>query len=207
MWHWKDCDREIGLIKQQYGLEDAEIHAAWILRKYSLQYKIKGFNDLNHDQRRYEVGKLRTSRLLALQKSGKPKKYRQTRKNFLKTNAYVHLTDIERESFIKAIGKCVSGWGFARLFAECIDKIYFDPARSPVSVDEQAFEQIVSRFETFLAVTKSEEAPSNFGVLIHDNNQTVAKRHTELMMKFHSKGTLWTEVQNIIETRSLWTVN
>ena len=200
MWHWRDCDREIGTIKQQYGLEDAEIHAAWILRKYSSQYKIDDFDNLNYDQRRYEVGKLRKSRLLALQKSGKPKKYRQTRKNFLKTDAYVHLTYSEREGFVRTIGQAVSGWGFARLFAECIDKIHFDPARSPLSVDEQAFEQIVSRFETFLAVTRSEEAPRNFGVLIHDNNQTVAKRHTELMMKFHRRGTLWTEVQNIIET-------
>ena len=72
VWHWRDCDREIGMIKQQFGLEDAEIHAAWILRKYSSQYKIDDFDNLNYDQRRYEVGKLRKSRLLALQKSGKP---------------------------------------------------------------------------------------------------------------------------------------
>ncbi len=200
VWHWRDCDRQISGVKKKYDLENAEIHAAWILRKYASQYKISDFEKLSYDQRRYEVSKLRKSRLLALQKAGKPKKYRQTRKNFLKTDAYVHLTHAERVDLIRAIAQSISGWGFARLFAESVDKIHFDPARSLVSVDEQAFEQIVSRFETFLAVTRSEEAPRNFGVLIHDNNQTVAKRHTDLMMKFHQKGTLWTEVQNIIET-------
>jgi hypothetical protein len=38
------------------------------------------------------------------------------------------------------------------------------------------------------------------GLLIHDNNKTVAHRHTELMKRFHSSGTLWTQVKYIIET-------
>jgi hypothetical protein len=37
-------------------------------------------------------------------------------------------------------------------------------------------------------------------MLIHDNNQTVEKRHTALMKHFHKKGTLWTALENIIET-------
>jgi len=36
--------------------------------------------------------------------------------------------------------------------------------------------------------------------LIHDNNETVAKKHTVLMKKFHASGTLWTNLKNIIET-------
>jgi hypothetical protein len=38
------------------------------------------------------------------------------------------------------------------------------------------------------------------GVVIHDNNQTVARKHTELMKSFHRSGTLWTTINNIIET-------
>jgi hypothetical protein len=37
-------------------------------------------------------------------------------------------------------------------------------------------------------------------MLIHDNNDTVSKKHTELMKHFHKEGTLWTSVKNIIET-------
>lgn len=41
---------------------------------------------------------------------------------------------------------------------------------------------------------------SIYGALIHDNNLTVAKRHTQLMQQFHRKGTLWTSINHIIET-------
>ena len=40
----------------------------------------------------------------------------------------------------------------------------------------------------------------NFGLLIHDNNLTVAKKHTMLMKDFHRNGTLWGRIKNIIET-------
>ena len=39
-----------------------------------------------------------------------------------------------------------------------------------------------------------------YGLLIHDNNETVSKRLTELMKQFHRKGTFWTDITNIIET-------
>jgi hypothetical protein len=94
----------------------------------------------------------------------------------------------------------VSNWHFARLFAECINKIWFDPNRSQQSIDEQSFEQIVSRFEHFLRIISHNESKSIMGMLIHDNNQTVAKRLTNLMIKFHNEGTLWTKLKNIIET-------
>ena len=84
--------------------------------------------------------------------------------------------------------------------AECIDKIYFDPNRSSNTVDEQAFEQVVSRYEQYLQITGGIESQPNFGLLIHDNNETVAKKHTELMKKYHREGTLWTQLENIIET-------
>jgi hypothetical protein len=37
-------------------------------------------------------------------------------------------------------------------------------------------------------------------LLIHDNNETVAKKHTDLMKQFHQKGTMWTNLKAIIET-------
>jgi hypothetical protein len=200
VWHWRDCDREISVIKAKYGLQDAEMHTAWILRSYLEQSKIANFDSLTYVQRRYEVEKLRKVELLRLQRAGNSKQYRQTRKNCAKTQEYVHLSYDERRAFIKEIAQCVSNWGFARLFAECVDKIHFDPARATQSIDEQAFEQIVSRFEKYLGYINSGQDKKCFGLLIHDNNQTVAKELMELMRGFHRKGTLWTSVVNIIET-------
>ena len=67
------------------------------------------------------------------------------------------------------------------------------------TIDEQAFEQVVSRFEKFLGNIES-AGQSNYGLLVHDNNHAVAKRHTALMRRFHQAGTHWTTIERIIET-------
>lgn len=198
IWHWKDCDRTIRAIKKKHNLDNAEIHTAWILRSYKEQGQIKDFDFLDFKQRRSQVEIIRKTELYKLQKSGKPKQYRQTKKNYKETEIYVHLNYAERRDFIKDLARCISSWGFARIFAECIDKIHFDPTRINKTVDEQAFEQLVSRFEQCLQRDKTNVPP--YGLLIHDNNQTVAKKHTELMKIFYQKGTLWTDIKSIIET-------
>lgn len=104
-------------------------------------------------------------------------------------------------AFLNEVAGSIGSWSFARIFAECINKIHFDPSRSKQSVDEQAFEQIVSRFEQYLSINgKAHPDDQIFGALIHDNNETVSKKHTELMKRFHSHGTLWTKIEKIIET-------
>ena len=200
IWHWRDADSEITNIKLRYDLGNTEIHTAWLLRKYLEQSRINNFNNLSRAQRQSEVRKFRTRHLLQLQKANNSRTYRQTRKNYAKTDAYIHLTLQERQNFVSEIAGCVSNWGFARLFAECIDKIHFDPLRTPSSVDEQAFEQVISRFEKYLQNTDDTNDQRNYGLIVHDNNETVERKHTLLMRRFHQKGTLWINVQRIIET-------
>ncbi len=156
---------------------------------------------MNYTQRRHEIQKLRKIELLRLQKSPNKNHYKQTKKNYRQTEAYIHLTHHERISFIQELADVIGKWSFARLFAECVNKIHFDPTRSKRSVDEQALEQLVSRFEQYMKiVSKSTKNTHLFGTLIHDNNETVAKKHTELMKRFHRHGTLWTSIEHIIET-------
>jgi hypothetical protein len=200
--YWKSCDNDIETIKHKYQLENSEIHLGWILRPYLEQTKINGFDHLNYTQRRSQVEQFRKTELLRLQKSGNPKLYHQIKKNYLKTNSYIHLTYSERKEFIKTVANCVSKWGFARVFAECVDKVHFDPAKraNNQTIDEQCFEQIVSRFEQYLQIIGSGMPKSCCGLLIHDNNQTVSRKHTDLMKLFHKKGTPWTNLKAIIET-------
>lgn len=198
IWHWKTCERDVLNIKRPYQLSDAEIHTAWMLRPYVEQMRVSGFDQLNYDDRRAAVERERRAELLRLQSKPLHKQYRQTEKNFRHTNGYVHLTLSERREFVLKVAECVAGWGFARLFAECVDKVHFDPRRSTRTVDEQAFEQIVSRFEQYLQ-SQSQQQRSH-GLLIHDNNETVARKHTDLMKSFHRSGTLWTNIESIIET-------
>lgn len=200
VWHWRTCDSDISAIKREYELESSEMHVAWMLRKYREQNLVKDFEKLDHQQRRYEVEKLRKVELLRLQRSGNPKLYKQTRKNFRKTTDYIHLTLAERQAFIEEIAQSISNWGFARLFAECVDKVHFDPSRAPLSVDEQAFQQLVSRFEQYLEAIGAGQSGRSYGLIIHDNNVTVAKKHTEIMKKFLRQGTFWADIENLVET-------
>ena len=191
---WKQHHSQLERIKSFYVLEDAEIHVAWMMRPYVEQRSIPSFESMAYERRRSEVRKRRNAELLRLQRVNR-KGYKQTRKNYKKTEAYVHLTLDERRQAVTDIAQLVSGWGVVRLFAECIDKLHFDPTITNTTVHEQAFEQVVSRFERYL-----QNRQSDYGLLIHDNNQTVAKKHTELMKEFLKKGTLWTRVEHVIET-------
>ena len=138
---------------------------------------------------------------MRLQRSKNRKAYLQAKKSYKHTDPYVHLTHAERMAFLRAVADCVGGWKFARLFAECIDKIHFVSIVNPLPVDEQAFEQIVTRVEAYLENTRNRKVDdANYCLIIHDNNETSAKKHTELMHKFHRKGTFWRKVGNIIET-------
>lgn len=199
---WKYCENGISQIKAKYGLNDAEIHTAWIARKYLEQSRIADFEKLSHAQRIYEVGKYRKKEMLTLQKNPTQKtKYKQIKKNFQKTQPYVHLTFAERTSLLQELADFVGSWSFARIFCEAIDKIHFDPTRTKLTVDEQGLEQIVSRFEIFMSTTKKKKKLKEmFGTLVHDNNETVSKKHTELMQRFHTKGTFFTKIKHIIET-------
>ena len=80
-----------------------------------------------------------------------------------------------------------------------LTKLHFDPVRAQRSVGEQAFEQLISRFQQFLINTES-AGQQNFGLIIHDNNQTISTKHTQLMRQFHAQGTLWTHITRIMET-------
>lgn len=195
---WKQCDKIIAKVKQAGKIKNAEIHTAWMLRSYLEQRKIANFEKLNHCQRRSAVLSLRKRYLYNLQRNN-PKMYHKTKKIYKKTDPYVHLTHDERKSLIIKFSKIIGSWGYARLFAECVDKIHFDPNRTTQSVEEQAFEQVVSRFERYLQ-NISTTKKRLMGMLIHDNNETLSTRLTNLMMLFHKKGTLWTRIKNIIET-------
>jgi hypothetical protein len=196
VWHWRDCDNEIRELKRRFDLLDSEIHTGWLIRDYREQSQIKDFEKLGYPERRREVEKIRLGRLLQLQGE-----QRKTFKKYVaQTEGYSHLTFAERKEFVLHLAKKISGWGFSRLFAECIDKVHFDPSRSTYDVDEQAFEQVITRFQTFLSkIPVPPGEKKNYGILIHDNNPAGEANLTELMKRFQMKGTLWRDIDSIIE--------
>lgn len=200
VWHWRDADREITRLLARYDLADEEFHTAWLLRNYQEQNQIPNFRTMDRAARRSAVQRFRAGELLRLQRAQNSKSYKQRKKDYRHTEAYIHLTQTERTALVREVADAVSHWGFARLFAECIDKIHFDPQRMGRTIEEQAFEQVITRFHRYLSNIQDVDAPPNYGLLVHDNNEAVAKKHTALMRHFHEEGTLYATIDKIIET-------
>jgi hypothetical protein len=196
---WKNAENEIQKIKAKYRIADKEIHTAWIMRKYLEQSRISNFEKLPEEKRIYEVEKIRKAEILKLQKIG-GSTYKQARKNYKETSDYIHLTYDERKLLISDLAQMIASWDYARLFAECIDKVSYDPSRHTGTIAEQALEQVTTRFEYCLLNLSNSTGAFQYGLLIHDNNETVSKKHTALMKEFHRTGTLWKKIPHIIET-------
>src|SRR5208282_5341859 len=67
---WREADAVIAQIMSRYGLEEAELHAAWLLRKYLEQSRIADFDKLDWDQRRSQVVRLRVAEIHRVRKFG-----------------------------------------------------------------------------------------------------------------------------------------
>ncbi|MDE6370203.1 MAG: DUF3800 domain-containing protein [Duncaniella sp.] len=198
--YWKNIHKKINQIKDKYRLTDCEIHTGWILRKYREQALIQDFEKLSDTERRAQVNALRHTNLANLYKQ-KNRSFTQAKKNYKHTEPYIHLTYDERLDFLREIADLVGNSRYVRIFAECIDKPHLATLPHHQPCDEQALEQIVSRFEHYMSnIAKARNSESLYGLLVHDNNQTVSEKHTKLMQKFHIKGTIWTKINHVVET-------
>jgi hypothetical protein len=201
IYHWRDADREVSGVLSRFGLAESELHTGWMLHSYREQSRIPGFEAMAYPERRAAVGRERAAYLLQLQRTRQSKTLRQIKKTYRHTEAYVHLTRDERLNVVRQVADRVGRWGFARLFAECIDKLHFDPAATGRAVEVQAFEQVITRYERFLAnVDPQVPGQKQLSLVIHDNNESVARKHTALMRDFHRFGAPYVNLDHIVET-------
>lgn len=191
---WKDKDTKITAIKRRLGLHEAEIHSGWMNRRYVEQEKIADFTSLSHDERRRAVKKERDNVLIRAAALN-PKKLKSVRTNFRKTENYVHLTLAERQNVLDQVASEIGSWGDARLFGEAINKDVFAG-----DTFDQAFSQVVTRFNTFLVNRGNALEETLHGILVQDNNDTVAGKLTQAMRQYHRQGTLWSTIDRIVET-------
>lgn len=206
---WREADASISEIMAKYGLAGEELHAAWLLRKYIEQSKIDGFDDLNWDERRNQVARLRVAEIHRVRKLGIAKRNSQLKKIYRRTGPYTHLTFNERNQLAREIAEAISKWEWAVLIASCLDKSYFLTKHNPDRVNAFAFSRIILQFAQFLedaegfgsiADADFDRQPSQleYGLVIHDNNPTVALKHTRQMQFIRES--LRTNIDRIIET-------
>jgi len=197
VWDWREQDREVEVFKGRYGLEGVEIHTGWMARRYLEQERTAGFDRLGREDRRRAVRRERDATILRKAALKGETAVRETRKNFRKTDPYIHLTQGERMDCLRGLADLIGSWGHARLFAEATDKRAFGSTPPRVPPREEGFTQLVTRFQMFLQRQADRRA---VGILVHDNNLTAELRLTRLMRRFHEIGTMWTTIDRIVET-------
>lgn len=123
---------------------------------------------------------------------GDRKKIKAYRKECRETGRYAHLTRDERLACLRDLATELAKWEGIRIFADAISKADFQlGTRSPY---EMAFEQVLTRYQTYLSHV------GDTGIVVHDNNATVAPRLHQLCRRFHEEGTFYRQIPNIVET-------
>lgn len=194
---WSVCSSEIRLIKDRHHLKDQELHTAWMAQKYPEQERIIDFHKKGHTERRRLVQNQRSNALLGLDRSRKYARHKALKKNYKKSAGYIHLTWAERIQFLKEIGDAVGAWRDAKLFCECVDKARYTHAQP---IFQQSFEQVVSRFQSFLSTRSTGPGIAEKGIIVQDHNSSEAIGLTKLMRAFYKTGTQWRQINRIVET-------
>jgi len=190
---WRQKDAEISRVFNAHNLY-GEMHTAWMARAYAEQDRIPGFAALSPDDRRAAVMVERTKDLGAALLRGRGDSSANTlRKNFKKTEAYIHLTHAERIAILRATADAIGGWEDAVIFADAQQKAANVGAEQRIL--DNAFEQVVTRFHHYM-----ERKQVDLGMLVQDQNQTAALRLTHLARRYHAGGTRYAEVPRLVET-------
>jgi hypothetical protein len=197
---WKNWDRQVSSVKSKYHISGKEIHTGYMVRGYSEQDQIADFSTLTMHSRRMQVEEKRKELLKQALKHKTHRQVKEKMRNFRMTEPYIHLTLDERKQCVKEIVTLVTNWTDCRLFAQVIDKKEFQTKHPSSDIFEDSFTQIVSRFEAFLVNRGPSVGRELAGLIVEDNNASVSRKLTEKMREFHRKGTVWTQVEHIVET-------
>ena len=189
---WKTLDSNLEREKTPFDLDGIEIHCGWMARRYSEQESIKDFEQLDRTARRGAGLKAIQRRAGVIGVSGKREKVKAYRVESKKISPYLHLTREERFKCLEALAIELAEWPAVRIFADAISKPDFTAGK--YTPYELAFEQIVSRYQTFLAKQGLK------GIIVSDNNATAAPRLTALSRQFHKDGTLYQNIPDVVET-------
>jgi hypothetical protein len=188
---WRQKDTEITRIFNAHNLY-GELHTAWMARKYNEQERIAGFESLSPGDRRSAVLIERKKDLAAASLRGDAA-VKTLRKNFQKTQDYIHLTYADRLAILQATADTIGSWEDTVLFADAQQKAANVGPEEKIL--DNAFEQVVTRFHHYL-----ERKQVDLGMLVQDQNQTSALRLTRLARRYHAGGTRYIEVPRLVET-------
>ena len=194
---WFALDKQILGLKRSFSLgdpHDLELHAAWMKRLYPEQDSIPGFAELGYRARHDAVKRWREDRQKAAWAGLNADRRYEEKRQFRATEPFIHLTFDERIGLLDGALSIVGNYRRGiTLFGEAISKASLPVGADPV---DQAFSQVVSRFEAFL---KRRRDSRQWGLLVVDHDPHKAANLTRLLKRFQRQGTPWGNVERVIE--------
>jgi hypothetical protein len=190
--------------KYQYSGIDFELHARQFARTIPEQDQIDKFADLSWADRRARVLEIRDDKIKK-EASSEARSARKAR--YRDTDPFIHLTRLERSRLLNDAVDVIGAHDRIRLFAEAIHKDHPTVARKdPGQLVEQAFEQVVSRFDTFLRkiddTKRQQTGPRSrvdYGLLIIDQDKSAEPIMESIFNVFRQRGHSFGPMTHVID--------
>lgn len=194
---WKSVtDAASQLISRyRHGNRPFELHAKELLDNIPEQRHIAGFEDMTYDQRRSAVEAMRTAALAAL--PGKDKPDRRRRHN--RTANVLHLTLVERIQCYEEALRLIASFEGACLFCYAMDKKHLFLSHGMRDVGEEAFMQVVSRFDYLVARRNAGRIPPEASMLVIDRDDAKEDLLKRLAQRYRTEGHPYGKVEHVIE--------
>jgi hypothetical protein len=204
---WFALDKRLQAVKRKYCLsgtdpDQLEIHVKQFAVTIKEQDEILDFEQLSQTDRRARVLELRRQKLAA---ETSPEKKEKRLARYKDTDSYVHLTRRERSQLLEDAIEVIAGYDTIRLFGEAIDKAHPAAVAGGVDLREQAFTQVVARFDKFLQkkdTWKRQSSPRgaiNHGLLMLDQDASTQSVVEPLFKRFRQHGHPFGQMTHVID--------
>ncbi len=199
---WSDVDADLHALKARYGCPgvEFELHVKQFAVTIKEQDRVPGFESLTREDRRASVLDVRVKALAA---NGSNRVALQ--KRFRDTAPFIHLTRFERSQLLEEAVALIGGYDHVRLFADAISKSHPAVTQGRLNPSEEAFKQVVSRFDTFLdkiarkAQDRDARARVDHGLLILDDDESTEAAVHDLFRHLRHQGTPLGELRHVID--------
>ncbi|MBN8523763.1 MAG: DUF3800 domain-containing protein [Planctomycetes bacterium] len=181
--------------RYRHGARPFELHAKELLDNIPEQRHIAGFGGMTYDQRRSAVEAMRTATLAATPGKDKP----DLRKRYNRTTNVLHLTVAERTQCYEEALRLIASFTDVCLFCYAIDKKHVFQSHGMKDISEEAFMQVVSRFDYLVARRNAGRRQPESSMLVIDRDDAKEDLLKRLAERYRTEGHPFGKVEHVIE--------
>jgi len=200
---WFALSRRVANLKSRYCPlgETFELHVKQFAVSIGEQSHIPNFEAMSWSERRAHIQAFRATKLA----QAAPEDKARLRLKFRATDPFIHLTRAERSRLLEDALDLVGSHDRIRLFAEAISKTHPAVVSETINIVQQAFTQVVVRFDNYLQqrhrwrIEDNPRAGIQNGLLILDEDYSTEAAVREQFALLRSQGHPWGELRHVLD--------